>query len=92
MIVAGIAEVIIGLQARSWSGYFLWIMLGILFGILHGVVGALTLPLGTSLLAKGVLRIFLAFPQPAHRDAAAQLRAFAAGIADLAQGSPCNTG
>ncbi len=72
MIVAGVAEVIGAFQVRSWGKFFLWLVLGILY-ILAGffawdnpllAASVLTLLLGASLTASGVVRIVLGFGMP----------------------------
>jgi len=69
MIVAGIAEVISAFQIRSWGKFLLWVLLGALY-ILAGFVtfenpllaaALLTLILGFSLVASGIMRVILAF-------------------------------
>jgi hypothetical protein len=69
MVVAGVAEVFKAFQIKSWSKFLLWGLLGVLY-ILAGFVtfekpqlawALLTLILGASLLASGVMRIILAF-------------------------------
>ena len=69
MMAAGLAEMIMGFQAKSWSRFFLWVILGAVyavagvFAVLNPLLaaGVLTLVLGASLVATGLLRIFLAF-------------------------------
>ena len=69
MIVAGIAEVINAFQLKSWGKFLLWALLGVLY-IIAGFVtfenpllaaALLTLVLGASLVASGIMRIILAF-------------------------------
>jgi uncharacterized membrane protein HdeD (DUF308 family) len=69
MIVAGIAEVINAFQLKSWGKFLLWALLGVLY-IIAGFVtfenpllaaALLTLVLGSSLVASGIMRIILAF-------------------------------
>ena len=69
MIIAGVAEVISAFQIKSWGKFLLWVLLGVLY-IIAGFVtfenpllaaAVLTLILGASLLASGVMRIILAF-------------------------------
>jgi uncharacterized membrane protein HdeD (DUF308 family) len=69
MIVAGVAEVIGAFQMKSWGKFIIWALLGLLY-IIAGFVTfenplfaavLLTLLLGASLLASGVVRLFLAF-------------------------------
>jgi uncharacterized membrane protein HdeD (DUF308 family) len=69
MIVAGVAEVIGALQIKSWGRSLLWALLGALYivaGFLtfeNPVFAAmvLTLLLGASLVASGIMRMILAF-------------------------------
>lgn len=69
MIIAGVAEVFNAFQIKSWGKFLFWALLGVLY-IIAGFVAfenpllaaaVLTLLLGASLLASGVLRLFLAF-------------------------------
>ncbi len=69
MIIAGVAEVFSAFQIKSWGKFLLWALLGVLY-IIAGFVtfenplhaaALLTLILGASLLASGVMRIILAF-------------------------------
>src|SRR5712671_4825766 len=69
MIVAGVAEVINAFQIKSWGKFLLWALLGVLY-IVAGFVTfenpllaavLLTLMLGASLVASGIVRLFLAF-------------------------------
>jgi uncharacterized membrane protein HdeD (DUF308 family) len=69
MIVAGVAELINAFQIKSWGKFLLWALLGVLY-IVAGFVTfenpllaavLLTLLLGASLVASGILRIVLAF-------------------------------
>ena len=69
MIVAGIAEIISAWQCKGWGRFLLWALLGLLYivagfftfenPLLAAVI--LTLLLGASLIASGIVRIFLAF-------------------------------
>jgi uncharacterized membrane protein HdeD (DUF308 family) len=69
MIVAGIAEVINAFQVKSWGKFMLWALLGVLYVIAGFVTfenpllaaALLTLVLGASLVASGIMRIILAF-------------------------------
>jgi uncharacterized membrane protein HdeD (DUF308 family) len=74
MIVAGIAEVINAFQVKSWGKFLLWALLGVLY-IVAGFVTfdnplfaavLLTLMLGASLVASGIMRIILAFSMRAE--------------------------
>src|SRR5580693_7089490 len=69
MIVAGVAEVFSAFQIKSWGKFLLWVLLGLLY-IIAGFVtfenpllaaALLTLILGASLVASGIMRIILAF-------------------------------
>ena len=69
MIVAGAAEVISAFQIKSWGKFLIWALLGALY-IVAGFVTfenpllaamLLTLVLGVSLVASGIMRIILAF-------------------------------
>src|SRR5579871_4046589 len=69
MIVAGVAELINAFQIKSWGKFLVWALLGVLY-IVAGFVtfenplfaaALLTLFLGFSLVASGIVRIFLAF-------------------------------
>jgi len=69
MIIAGVAEVISAFQIKSWGKFLLWVLLGVLY-IVGGFVAfenpllaaaLLTLILGASLVASGIMRIILAF-------------------------------
>ncbi len=73
MIAAGAAEIVMGFQAKSWSRFLLWIILGAIY-MMAGIfaftnpllaAGVLTLVLGASLVATGLLRMFLAFQMQA---------------------------
>jgi uncharacterized membrane protein HdeD (DUF308 family) len=69
MIVAGVAEVVSAFQIKSWGKFLLWVLLGALYIIAGFVTFAnpllaavlLTLILGASLVASGIMRIILAF-------------------------------
>jgi uncharacterized membrane protein HdeD (DUF308 family) len=69
MLIAGVAEVISAFQIKTWRKFLLWLLLGVLY-IVAGFVtfenpflaaALLTLLLGFSLVASGVMRIVLAF-------------------------------
>jgi uncharacterized membrane protein HdeD (DUF308 family) len=69
MLVAGAAEVINAFQVKSWGKFLLWLLLGVLY-IVAGFVtfenpllaaAFLTLLLGFSLIASGIMRIVLGF-------------------------------
>ena len=69
MLIAGVAEVINAFQLKSWGKFLFWLLLGALY-IVAGFVtfdnpllaaAVLTLVLGLSLIASGIMRIVLAF-------------------------------
>jgi uncharacterized membrane protein HdeD (DUF308 family) len=69
MMIAGVAEVISAFQLKSWGKFLLWIILGMLY-VVAGLItfenpllaaALLTLMLGATLVASGVMRIILAF-------------------------------
>jgi uncharacterized membrane protein HdeD (DUF308 family) len=72
-LIAGAAEIGIGMHSRDWGRFFLWVIGGLVY-IAAGVVCivnpvlasvALTLLLGAGLIAAGVVRAYLAFQLPA---------------------------
>ena len=69
MIIAGAAELVNAFQIKTWGKFLVWALLGVLY-IVAGFVTfenplfaavLLTLILGASLVASGVVRLFLAF-------------------------------
>ena len=71
-LIAGAAEVAIGMHSRSWGSFFLWVIGGVLY-LAAGVICivnpllasvALTLLLGAGLIAAGAVRLALAFRLP----------------------------
>jgi uncharacterized membrane protein HdeD (DUF308 family) len=77
-LVAGGAEIGIGMHSRTWGRFFLWVLGGLLY-IAVGVLcivnpflasAALTLVLGAALIAAGVVRGYLAFQLPADQPRA----------------------
>jgi uncharacterized membrane protein HdeD (DUF308 family) len=69
MIIAGVAEVFNAFQVKSWGKFLVWALLGVLY-IIAGfftfenpllAAAVLTLVLGASLVASGLVRLFLAF-------------------------------
>jgi uncharacterized membrane protein HdeD (DUF308 family) len=69
MIVAGVAEIINAFQCKGWGRFLIWALLGVLY-IVAGFITfenpllaalVLTLLLGASLVASGIVRIILAF-------------------------------
>jgi uncharacterized membrane protein HdeD (DUF308 family) len=72
-LVAGAAEIAIGMQAQGWSRFFLWVIGGVLYLVI-GIICILnpllastimTLMLGAGLIAAAIVRIYLAFQLPA---------------------------
>lgn len=69
MVIAGIAEVINAFQVKTWGKFLFWLLLGALyivagfFAFANPLLAAamLTLLLGISLVASGVMRVVLAF-------------------------------
>jgi uncharacterized membrane protein HdeD (DUF308 family) len=71
-LVAGAAEIGIGMHSQGWCRFFLWVVGGLLY-LLVGLVcifnptlasTALTLMLGAGLIAAGLVRLFLGFQLP----------------------------
>jgi uncharacterized membrane protein HdeD (DUF308 family) len=69
MLIAGVAEVFHAFQIKTWGRFLLWLLLGALY-IVAGFLtfdnpllaaALLTLLLGVSLIASGIMRIVLAF-------------------------------
>jgi uncharacterized membrane protein HdeD (DUF308 family) len=69
MIIAGVAEIINAFQLKGWGQFLIWALLGVLY-IVAGFITfenplfaalILTLMLGATLVASGLVRIFLAF-------------------------------
>lgn len=71
-LVGGVAEIGVGMHAKAWGRFFLWVLGGVLyiaagiFCILNPLLaaGILTLLLGAGLVAAGVVRAVLAFELP----------------------------
>jgi len=69
MIIAGVAEVFSAFQIKSWRKFLLWVLLGVLYIVSRLLLlkkqllaaALLTLILGASLVASGIMRIILAF-------------------------------
>jgi uncharacterized membrane protein HdeD (DUF308 family) len=77
-LIAGAAEIGIGMHSRDWGRFFLWVIGGLVY-IAAGVVCivnpvlasvALTFLLGAGLIAAGVVRAYLAFQLPADHPRA----------------------
>jgi uncharacterized membrane protein HdeD (DUF308 family) len=72
-LIAGVAEIGIGMHSRGWGRFFLWLVGGVLYlaagvlcivnPLLASVV--LTLLLGAGLIAAGLVRLYLAAQLPA---------------------------
>ena len=77
-LIAGAAEVGIGMHSRTWGRFFLWVIGGLLYiaigllCIVNPILAsvALTLVLGAALIAAGLVRAFLAFQLPADQPRA----------------------
>jgi uncharacterized membrane protein HdeD (DUF308 family) len=87
-LIAGGAEIGIGMHSREWGRFFLWVIGGLLY-IAAGVLCIvnpifasvlLTVFLGTGLIAAGVVRAFLAFQLPADHSRSLILVAAAVSI------------
>jgi uncharacterized membrane protein HdeD (DUF308 family) len=72
-LIAGVAEIGIGMHSRGWGRFFLWLIGGVLY-IAAGVLCivnpllaslVLTLLLGAGLIAAGLVRVYLAIQLPA---------------------------
>jgi len=77
-LVGGAAEIGVGMHARSWGHFFLWVLGGLLY-VAAGVLcilnpllasAILTLVLGAGLIAAGVVRASLALQLPAGQPRA----------------------
>jgi uncharacterized membrane protein HdeD (DUF308 family) len=87
-LIAGGAEIGIGMHSREWGRFFLWVIGGLIYiaagvlcivnPILASVV--LTLFLGAGLIAAGVVRAFLAFQLPADHPRSMVILAAAVSI------------
>jgi len=77
-LIAGGAEIGIGMHSRTWGRFFLWVIGGLLYiaigllCIVNPILAsvALTLVLGAALIAAGLVRAFLAFQLPADQPRA----------------------
>jgi len=77
-LIAGAAEIGIGMHSQGWGRFFLWVIGGVLY-LFVGLVCifdsgfasvVLTLVLGAGLIAAGVVRVYLAFQLPAEQPRA----------------------
>ena len=90
-LIGGAAEIAIGMQARSWGRFFLWVVGGVIYlaagvicivnPVLASVV--LTLLLGAGLIAAGLVRTYLATELPAGQP---RLLVFVAAAATILLG------
>ncbi len=72
-VVAGAAEIGVGMHARSWGRFFFWVIGGVIyiaagiFCILYPLVASaiLTLLIGAGLIAAALVRAYLGFELPA---------------------------
>ena len=77
-LIAGAAEVGIGMHSRTWGRFFLWVIGGLLYiaigllCIVNPILAsvALTLVLGAAFIAAGLVRAFLAFQLPVDQPRA----------------------
>jgi len=90
-LIAGAAEIGIGMHAQGWGRFFLWVIGGVLYFliglicILNPVLAtqALTLALGAGLIGAGAVRIYLSFQLPADYPRAL---VFLAGVVTILLG------
>ena len=76
LLIAGAAEIGVGMHARSWGRFAFWVLGGALyifaglFCILNPLAASvlLTLLIGAGLIAAGVVRAYLAFQLPSSRQ------------------------
>jgi uncharacterized membrane protein HdeD (DUF308 family) len=88
-LVAGAAEIGIGMHSRTWGRFFLWVIGGALYlaaavlCIVNPLLASvwLTLLLGAGFIAAGAVRIYLAFLLPAGQSRALVFIAAAVTIA-----------
>jgi uncharacterized membrane protein HdeD (DUF308 family) len=90
-LVAGVAEIGIGMHSQGWDRFFLWVIGGVLYLFVGLVcifnpvlaITVLTLVLGAGLIAAGVVRLYLALQLPVERP---RLLVFAAGVVTILLG------
>jgi uncharacterized membrane protein HdeD (DUF308 family) len=72
-LIAGVAEIGVGMHSQAWSRFFFWVIGGLLY-LIVGLICifnpdlsalVLTLMLGAGLIAAGIVRIVLGFQLPA---------------------------
>jgi uncharacterized membrane protein HdeD (DUF308 family) len=90
-LIAGAAEIGIGMHSQGWGRFFLWVIGGVLY-LFVGLVcifnpvlasTALTLVLGAGLIAAGVVRLYLAFQLPQEQP---RVLVFVAGAVTILLG------
>lgn len=85
LLIAGVMEILHAFMARQWRGFFLQLLVGVLYLIAGGSLIAhpigtvffLTLLIGFSILLHGIVRIVLALQ---HRDVGSWLLLLVSGI------------
>jgi uncharacterized membrane protein HdeD (DUF308 family) len=90
-LIAGAAEIVIGMHSRRWGLFFLWVIGGVLYLVAGGICifnpllasVALTLLLGAGLIAAGLVRLILAYRLPAVQP---RLLVFVAAAATILLG------
>lgn len=74
MIIAGAAEITVGVNSKDWGHFFLWVLAG-LFYIVAGAFALaqpyhaaviLTLMLGSAMLAAGIVRVYIGTHMHSH--------------------------
>jgi len=74
-LIAGAAEIGVGMQAQAWAKFFLWVIGGLLY-LVVGLIclfnptlaaSVLTLMLGAALIAAGVVRLYVSFQLPSDQ-------------------------
>jgi uncharacterized membrane protein HdeD (DUF308 family) len=87
-LIAGIAEIGVGMQSQAWARFFFWVIGGLLY-LIAGLICVfnpdlasviLTLMLGAGLVAAGIVRIILGFQLPADHPRAMVLLAGAVTV------------
>lgn len=91
MLVGGIVEIVHAFGVRTWGGFFLWLLAGILYAIAGLLTfynpllasAVLTLFIAASLIAAGVVRIWVGFTE---RNSSGWGWMVAGGVVTLAVG------
>jgi uncharacterized membrane protein HdeD (DUF308 family) len=73
VVVTGVAEIVMGVRARTWGRFFLWVLAGAVYVIAGALAIAqplmaaafFTLVLGAGLIATGLVRLWVGFELPA---------------------------